>query len=185
MKGDYLFERWEYIKFSENISEREIYKISNYGRVKSFKVNKVEGMIIKISLFAGYPRLSLIQKSGKRTARYIHKIVAETFIGKDNDEQIYVIHKDYDKENNKINNLAWATKREKELHQFKNPEYLTNSVRRTYSKLNEGQVRIIKKLISDPNRKTRIKMIAKRFGVSEMQLYRIKSGENWGHVKVD
>jgi hypothetical protein len=27
-----------------------------------------------------------------------------------------------------------------------------------------------------------MKMIAKQFGVSEMQLYRIKSGENWGWV---
>jgi hypothetical protein len=36
----------------------------------------------------------------------------------------------------------------------------------------------------DPNRKTRLKLIAKQFGISEMQLYRIKSGENWGHIKV-
>jgi hypothetical protein len=30
-----------------------------------------------------------------------------------------------------------------------------------------------------------LKMLAKQFGISEMQLYRIKSGENWGHVKID
>jgi hypothetical protein len=28
-----------------------------------------------------------------------------------------------------------------------------------------------------------MKQIADHFGISEMQLYRIKSGENWGHVK--
>jgi hypothetical protein len=28
-----------------------------------------------------------------------------------------------------------------------------------------------------------MKQIAEHFGISEMQLYRIKSGENWGHVK--
>jgi hypothetical protein len=27
-------------------------------------------------------------------------------------------------------------------------------------------------------------MIAKQFGVSEMQISRIKSGENWSHIKV-
>jgi len=27
-----------------------------------------------------------------------------------------------------------------------------------------------------------MKMIAKQFGISEMQLYRIKTGENWGSV---
>jgi hypothetical protein len=26
--------------------------------------------------------------------------------------------------------------------------------------------------------------LAKKFGVSEMTLYRIKRGENWGHIKV-
>lgn len=184
MKGDYIFEKWEDIIFPDNISEREIYKISNYGRVKSFKQFK-EGKLIKLHPLHGYLRLSLIQKNGKRTARYIHKLVAEAFIPKDSEDQIYVIHRNYDKLDNRTLNLAWATKREKELHQFKNEKYLTNLVRRTYSKLNEGQVRIIKKLLNDPNRKTRMKMIAKRFGISEMQLYRIKSGENWGSVKID
>ena len=44
---------------------------------------------------------------------------------------------------------------------------------------------MIKKKIFDPNRRTRMRLIAKQFGISEMQLYRIKSGENWGSVKID
>ena len=32
------------------------------------------------------------------------------------------------------------------------------------------------------NRKTRLKMIAKQFGISEMQVHRIKTGENWSYV---
>jgi predicted DNA binding protein len=54
----------------------------------------------------------------------------------------------------------------------------------TYSKLTYAQAVILKKKLLDPNRKTRIKVLAKQFGVSEMQLYRIKSGENWGDIKV-
>ena len=42
----------------------------------------------------------------------------------------------------------------------------------------------IKKMLANPNRKTRLRLIAKQFGISEMQLYRIKSGENWGHVEI-
>lgn len=42
---------------------------------------------------------------------------------------------------------------------------------------------LIKKMLADPKRKTRQKMIARQFGVSEMQISRIKSGENWGNVK--
>ena len=52
------------------------------------------------------------------------------------------------------------------------------------NKLTSTQVIRIKKMINDPNRKTRLKIIAKQFGISEMQLYRIKSGENWGHIEV-
>ena len=42
----------------------------------------------------------------------------------------------------------------------------------------------IKKKIWDPVRKTRLKLIASQFDISEMQLYRIKSGENWSHIRV-
>ncbi|MCF6366917.1 MAG: NUMOD4 domain-containing protein [Bacteroidales bacterium] len=182
MENKYWNEQWKDVIFEGSISDNEIYKISNYGRIKSFKVNKEEGIVIKPNLFNGYYRISLIQKSKKRTARYIHKLVAETFIPKNNEDQKYVIHRDYDKTNNRTYNLAWATKKEKEDHQFSNPIY-KNKIKRTYAKLDESRVRLIKKLINDPNRKTRMKMIAKRFGISEMQLYRIKSGENWGTVK--
>jgi len=47
------------------------------------------------------------------------------------------------------------------------------------------KVMLIKKILAKPDRKTRLKMIAKQFGVSEMQISRIKSGENWGHIKID
>jgi len=40
----------------------------------------------------------------------------------------------------------------------------------------------LKKIINNPQRKTRLKIIAKQFGISEMQLYRIKRGENWASV---
>jgi len=43
---------------------------------------------------------------------------------------------------------------------------------------------VIKKLLANPKQTTRLKMIAKQFGVSEMQIRRIKSGENWGYIKV-
>ena len=43
---------------------------------------------------------------------------------------------------------------------------------------------LIKKLLANPNQRTRLKMIAKQFGVSEMQISRIKSGENWNHIKI-
>ena len=52
------------------------------------------------------------------------------------------------------------------------------------NKLNSTQVMLLKKKLHDPNRKTRLKIIAKQFGVTEMTLHRIKTGENWGHIEI-
>jgi len=100
------------------------------------------------------------------------------------EDQKYLVHLDFDKENNRSWNLKWAKKKEMFLHHRKNPKKINRKGKRTYSKLTEGRVRLIKKKIFDPNRKTRMRLIAKQFGISEMQLYRIKSGENWGEVKI-
>ncbi len=184
MNNQYINEKWKFIIFPENISEKEKYQISNFGRVKSFKVDTEYGVLIKLFSVGGYLRIPLTQKNGKKTARYVHKLVAEAFLEKPSEKHKYVIHLDYDKKNNATHNLQWATAFEKEQHQFKNPIYKGPGRVITYSKLTEGKVRIIKKKLLDPNRKTRLKMIAKQFGISEMQLHRIKKGENWGHVTI-
>ncbi len=43
---------------------------------------------------------------------------------------------------------------------------------------------MLEKQAEKSGKKRRLKMIAKQFGVSEMQIRRIASGENWGHVKI-
>ena len=109
---------------------------------------------------------------------------------KRNDDEQYVIHKNYNKHENQVENLAWVNKEQWTLHQFGNPSVIQNKLKRklrqatAYSKLTYAQAVILKKKLLDPNRKTRIRVLAKQFGVSEMQLYRIKSGENWGDIKV-
>jgi hypothetical protein len=37
--------------------------------------------------------------------------------------------------------------------------------------------------MNDPRRKQTYQQLAGKYGVSEMTLYRIKSGENWGNLK--
>lgn len=177
-----LPEIWKPLVLEDNIDEREVYLISNHGRIKSLKADKEKGFLMKTSYTNGYPFISLTQKSGKRTGRYIHKLVAQTFIKKDSEDQKFVIHLDFDKENNVESNLAWATKTQRFDHLRINPNF-KNTVKN--SKLTAGRVKMIKKKLLDPNRKTRMKMLAKQFGVSEMQLHRIKTGENWGYIKVD
>ena len=49
-------------------------------------------------------------------------------------------------------------------------------------KLTAAQVKAIKKILSSKTRNITIKQLAEKYGVSEMTLYRIKSGENWGRI---
>lgn len=51
-------------------------------------------------------------------------MVAELFIPKDNDEHEYVLHLDFDKVNNHISNLKWATYTEMRAHGFKSPKVI-------------------------------------------------------------
>jgi len=172
-------EKWKFIVFDDQIEKEPRYQISNYGRINSYKVDKVNGALRRPGYINKYQALQLKQITGKNTARYIHKLVAQAFIPQLDKERDLVIHIDYDKFNNHVSNLKWATLIEARRHQRKNPNYEA-----TNKKLTENKVRLIKKKLADPNRKTRIKILAKQFGVSEMQLWRIKTGENWGHVEI-
>lgn len=176
----YRNEKWKVIEFDDKISIQEKFKISNYGRIINCKGDTEK--LVKVTYINGYQNLPVKQEVNKKlTSRYVHKLIAEHFL--DKNDGLYVIHLNYDKKDNRLENLKWATKKEKEEHQFSNPEYQDASKRRRYSKLSEAKVRLLKKKINDPNRRTRLKMIAKQFGISEMQLYRIKSGENWSSVE--
>ncbi len=183
MIRSYRNERWKEIVFDDKISEKEKFKISNYGRIINCK--KEEEFLVNEYFINGYQNLPLKQRvNGKNTSRYVHKLVAECFLPRKEDE-LYVIHLNYDKKDNRVENLKWATKREKEVHQYTNPEYVNKVHKPRTAKLTETRVKLLKRKLNDPNRKTRLKMIAKQFGVSEMQLHRIKTGENWGYVTED
>lgn len=173
-------EQWKPIVFDSFVNETEIYKISNYGRLIRYREDKE--VLFNPYVIHGYPYFKVKKKEkGKFKSYYLHKLVALHFIKKENEEATFVLHLDYDKSNNHANNLKWATRKEKEVHQFTNPNY-KRPEGLTSAKLTENRVRLLKKILNDPNRKTRMKIIAKQFGITTQQLRRIRSGENWGHI---
>lgn len=182
-------EEWKDLPFDKKVL-RNNYAISNHGRVASYRDKIREGKILRGGQLGGYPTLN-IRPGGHSQTYYVHKLVADAFLPKPKKTDRYVIHLDYNKENNHATNLKWATKEQMIAHQQNNPFVIEGRKKRRNRKPQKGhkltatQVRFIKKKIFDPNRKTRMKMIAKQFGISEMQLYRIKNGENWAHVRVE
>lgn len=185
----YPDEQWRKIRFEPNALKLN-YAVSNYGRLVSYSDELKDGKLLKGGMLGGYPTF-VCRPRGKSKTIYIHKLVAEYFLEKPGEEHVYVIHLDYKKTNNHTRNLMWATKQEMEAHQQNSPYVIQSRERRKHNRPTKGHkltttdVIRIKKRIFDPNRKTRYRLIAKQFGISEMQLYRIKSGENWGHVSLD
>jgi len=139
---------------------------------------------LKFGVIEGYHVLTLTGKI--KVSRCVHKLVAHYFLPEPIVGQTCVIHFDFDKQNNSVKNLQWASVEQMHQHQNQNPRVQharKNHPKRTKGqKLTDKQVKRLKNVISDPNRKHTYKKIAKRYGISEMQLYRIKSGENWGHI---
>ena len=173
-------EAWKSIKM-DCMAGNEIYEISNFGRIKSYKVDKENGIIINGSSLKGYNILNIKLENNKRTTKYVHKLVAECFIPKDNELQQYVIHLDFDKKNNHVENLKWVTKVTMFAHQKINPNYKRGAI--NYSKLTETDVIRLKRKLA--RGKNKLYKLAKEFGITHTQLNRIRKGENWGHVKID
>jgi hypothetical protein len=85
------------------------YQVSTFGRVKSFKFDKVNGKILNLGMFkAGYYYVTLykIKQSKKYT---IHRLVALAFIPNP-DNLLEVDHIDKNKLNNHVLNLRWVSR---------------------------------------------------------------------------
>lgn len=173
----YKNENWKVIDFKTNLKHPK-YEVSDRGRIKSYANDKDHGKIIKGSDVNGYRSIMVRFEGGLVQSYYVHRLVAQYFLPKDHSDQHYVIHIDYDKKNNDLYNLKWVTEKELIKHNNNNPAVIRK--RTTGYKLNESKVRAIKRLLR--SNKTRLYVIAKRFGISHTQLNRIRSGENWGHV---
>jgi hypothetical protein len=180
-------EVWKQIQFSGHKLLRKKYAVSSHGRAASYgeSVEK-DGKLLNGSLTSGYKTLNLHVEDGNGTI-YIHREVAKQFCKKNSPKHRYVIHINHKKKDNNYKNLKWATLEEVSEHQQKSPEkiaYKRRQATRTEGlKLNAAQVKAIKEMIRNPKRKMTYKQMAAKYKVSEMTLYRIKSGENWGKVK--
>ena len=184
----------EYKEFTLHATQRHRYAVTNFGRIISFKEDIHEGRILNGGLADGYTVLRFqtrVDGQLKHKTVFVYKLVAEHFLTKTTENQTYVLHLDYVRNNDDVRNLKWATREEMIEHSNKSPHVIASrkkliehNKKADGAKLTSTSVIRIKKMLQDPNRKTRIKMIAKQFGISEMQIFRIKSGENWGHIKV-
>jgi hypothetical protein len=116
---------------------------------------------------AGYLAVNSKDKGVKKTL-YLHRLVAESFLGKPIDSN-EVNHKDGNKANNSVSNLEWTT-------HSKNLHHAISSGLTTRHLLTPDDVRQIRELI---DRNVKRSEIARLFGVSPQAISRIKNGRCW------
>jgi len=100
----------------------DYYLVSNDGRVKSLDREQVRFGNTKCKIRGetlsplknpetGYLTVRL-QKNGKSTPRYVHRLVLKTFVGPPPSSNHVTDHIDGNKENNSVENLRWVTNSE-------------------------------------------------------------------------
>jgi hypothetical protein len=179
-------EVWKTMKFSGSTALRNRYALSTHGRIASYKDDILaDGKLLNGSITTGYRTLNL-HRPGNKGTLYIHREMAKLFLQKPSPKHKYVIHKNHNKLDNNIKNLKWATLAEMIEHQQYSPAKMAYKEKQANTqvglKLTAPQVKKIKEILSKPRRKLTIKQLAEKYDVSEMTMYRIKSGENWGRV---
>lgn len=179
-------EFWRPIIFQGWRQLRNRYAVSDAGRIASYKRDILaDGKLLSGSLTTGYRTLNLHRSDIKGTL-YIHREIMKAFGKKKSPKHKYVIHLNHNKLDNRIKNLRWATSEQMINHQQKSPAKIAykekQASRMAGLKLTAVQVKNIKDILNSKKRNITIKKIAQRYDVSEMTIYRIKSGENWARI---
>lgn len=180
-------ERWKEADFPNSLKKK--YAISNKGRLGSYTTNLFrDGNLLKGSLQEGYKimRYSVTSRKQKRYEFvFFHTLVAMYFCKQKSPLHKKVVFKDFNRKNLDASNLKWVTVTEQNKHSFESPAYIKASRRLREPvkgpRLDIEKVRKIKLALQKGNT---LKDLALKYKVSDMQIHRIKTGENWGHVKV-
>lgn len=120
------------------------------------------------SIATGYLAINSKDRGVRRTL-YVHRLVAEAFLGSPTDAN-EVNHKDGNKANNSVSNLEWTT-------HSKNLQRAVRSGLTSRHILTPDDVRQIRLLVSKQVKRSEI---ARLFGVSPQAVGHIESGRCWG-----
>lgn len=153
------------------ITGYEAYEVSTLGVIK--KGNKIMN---PPTYSTGY-KVQKLSRNGKSKRVMVHRLVAETFIPKQEGKDV-VNHKDGNKQNNAVTNLEWCTLQENCNHATKYGLKSKGSTHPT-SKLKEEDIPSIRLLLEAkvPQRK-----IAEQYGVCQATIRDIKNNLTWKHV---
>lgn len=156
------------------------YFVSTFGRVRSSDTKYNKGQILNPFLgTTGYRRVFI-----KRKCVYVHRLVAKAFICNPENKP-HVNHKNFNKQDNRVDNLEWVTEKENNQHAraagrivVKNHFYGESTPN---ARLNNAAVAEIR---SAPRRRGIITRLAAKFGVSNSAISRVIKKVTWAAVSI-
>ena len=156
------------------------YSVSNFGRVRNNKTNK----ILSPRNLRGYQRVAFYV-DGKPADFRIHRLVAKAFIpNPENKPQVN--HINGNKSDNHVNNLEWCTNGENVRHALRtgliDPRNISLAVRgekHPRAKLSEKQVMEIKKKLKYQTGLS----LAKEYNVTPSLISLIRNNKKWSHTQ--
>ena len=164
----------------KDIPEYEgLYQISNLGRIKSFSNKGPKAKNPFLSLYLGKRgyKYVVVSKNYNQKTLKIHRLIAQLFIP--NPENLATVnHKNFQKDDNRVENLEWMTHRNNSLDAYNKGRFFTpRGTQVGNSILKENQVlEIIQKY--KPKVYTK-KMLAKEYCVKEGCIKSILTGKSW------
>ena len=165
-----MHEEWRIIPFAPD------YAVSDHGRVQRITAcsGSRAGRLLtpqRRGRFGQYAGVDL-RINGVKTAFYIHRLVALTFLGSPPSERHEVAHGDGRPHNNHVSNLRWALPAENSADKHQHGTALIGE-RANGRKLTEGEVREIRAALGSNV------VLARRYGISSSQVQRIRAREDW------
>ena len=153
----------------------DVYSISNHGRIKRNKNDK----ILSAEINQGYLFTNLCYR-GQKYRKRLHRLVAIHFL-KNLNAFIHVHHIDGNKLNNHVDNLLCINANDhNNLH--KNHHYCPHGSKNPNSKLTESNVKEIKTLLNSGD--FSMTKIGEKFNVTYSAIEAIASKKTWAHVTI-
>lgn len=176
-------ERWVAVAGFEGL-----YEVSDHGNVRSLarhvKTNNnkmlfCKGQSLNPWTVYGYEKVGLNSDGNSRQV-HVHRLVAESFVSPERECQTHVNHIDGNKTNNHYSNLEWCTVSENNSHAIDTGLNYQKGSANSQSKLNEMQVRIIRRLCEVEYGNAR--EIGSLFGVTKSLVSHINRRKIWNHI---
>ena len=178
-------------EWKDIIGYEGLYQVSNLGRVKS--INRVvyyndgrkfnySSKILKVNINKRNYNNNIVHlyKNGIRKAIPVHRLVATSFIV-NNDNLPEVNHIDGNRNNNKVENLEWSSRKDNMKHAFDNGLINNIGINHGNNIYAESQIIEVKKLLL---LKLPHKQIEEITGVKKGTIEQISRNKQWKHITI-